>query len=126
MRIATLSLISFVLLVGCGRREPGSADVAPKAASSASPASAPPASATVRSARGVVRKIDPAEGYVKIRHEDIPGFMRAMTMPFAFSDRSVVEGFAEGDAVDFTFFEDADHRLRLVSIRKQAAAPSPS
>ena len=41
--------------------------------------------------KGVVKKVDPASGKLMIAHEAIEGFMDAMTMPFAYQDRAVLE-----------------------------------
>ncbi|GAC1447817.1 MAG: hypothetical protein NVSMB9_30400 [Isosphaeraceae bacterium] len=40
---------------------------------------------------GVVRTVDPATGQVTIRHESIPGFMEAMTMPFLLKNHEDLE-----------------------------------
>ncbi len=44
--------------------------------------------------KGVVQKVDLLRGSVTIAHEAIPGFMDAMTMPFFYSDRAVLESLA--------------------------------
>jgi protein SCO1/2 len=51
--------------------------------------------------RGVVREINPGEKTVSIRHEAIPGFMPAMTMPFAIKDTNELTGLTPGDSVSF-------------------------
>ena len=53
--------------------------------------------------RGMVRGApDSSERSVLIEHEDIPGFMPSMTMPFEFRDAKEVSGIGAGDAVAFT------------------------
>lgn len=52
--------------------------------------------------RGVVRHVAKDRTRVRIRHEEIPGFMKAMTMPFDAAPKVLV-GVAEGDHVRFTF-----------------------
>lgn len=44
----------------------------------------------------------PNRKYVVVEHEDIPGFMSAMKMPFALKDTSLATGIAAGDSVRFT------------------------
>ena len=51
--------------------------------------------------KGVVREIEPDGQTVLIQHEDIPGFMPAMTMPFSLRGTNVSHGFAAGDQVRF-------------------------
>lgn len=50
--------------------------------------------------KGTVREVDPASGVVTIAHEEIPGFMKAMTMPFTPKDRSNLAELAAGDEVE--------------------------
>jgi protein SCO1 len=49
---------------------------------------------------GVVRHVNPETGLVTIRHEAIPGFMEAMTMPFTVKDRKLLEDVRTGDEVE--------------------------
>jgi protein SCO1/2 len=52
--------------------------------------------------RGVVRSVDAASGRVLIRHEAIPGFMPAMTMPFQPANRAILDTLKPGDRVAAT------------------------
>jgi len=52
--------------------------------------------------RGEVRKVDPGASEVVIRHEPIPGFMPAMTMPFKLPAGTDFEDFQVGDVVEGT------------------------
>jgi protein SCO1/2 len=54
---------------------------------------------TVYDVRGVVRELRPAEREVVIRHEVIPGYMQAMTMPFPVRDAALIRGLKPGDVV---------------------------
>ena len=87
-------LLAVPLLLAACHREPG-----PKAPP---PAPAPPEAArhTYTPWRGVVRSVDPTAGVVRIAHEDIPGFMGAMTMDFTPRDRSNLAELAAGDEVE--------------------------
>lgn len=50
---------------------------------------------------GVVKKIDPENGKITIDHEDIPGFMSAMEMTEAVSDKKMLEAVKAGNKVEF-------------------------
>jgi Cu/Ag efflux protein CusF len=52
--------------------------------------------------RGVVRAIIPALNVVVITHEDIPGYMGAMTMGFRVASPEITGAVRVGDAVRFT------------------------
>lgn len=67
---------------------------------------------------GVVKSIDAAQKGVLIAHEDIPGYMRAMTMLFDLRDMEQVKGIAPGDKVTFTFTDEGGGRLVVQAIRK--------
>jgi protein SCO1/2 len=49
--------------------------------------------------QGQVLAVNAARREIVIRHEDIPGFMPAMTMPFAVKDEALLAGRAPGDLV---------------------------
>jgi protein SCO1/2 len=51
--------------------------------------------------RGVVRSLKPDENEVVIRHEEIAGYMVAMTMPFTVRERKDLDGLQSGDSVEF-------------------------
>jgi len=51
--------------------------------------------------KGVIVEVLPAEKSVRIRHEDIPNYMPAMTMPFDVKDTNELAGLQAGDAVTF-------------------------
>lgn len=53
------------------------------------------------SVRGVVREIEAQEKMVRIAHEEIPGYMAAMTMPFSVNDAKVLRNVRRGDDVEF-------------------------
>ena len=79
--------------------------------------------------KGVVKKVDPASGKLMIAHEAIEGFMDAMTMPFPYQDRAVLEDVRVGDVVEGTLhvvFADgvvSDYELRELVVAKPAPAP---
>ena len=55
---------------------------------------------------GQIVRVDPSTGYVTLRHEDIAGFMPAMTMPFAVRPMTLLEGREPGDLVTATLYVD--------------------
>ncbi len=55
---------------------------------------------------GVVVSVDAAKGEVTLDHEDIPGFMKGMTMTFHV-DPSLLAGVEAGQQVDFRVREEA-------------------
>jgi len=70
------------------------------------PAAPPAASATatnplVYQVKGVVLELAGDGKTVRIQHEEIPGYMAAMTMPFAVRDTNELRGLEAGDPVAF-------------------------
>jgi len=51
--------------------------------------------------KGVVRELKPDGRTVVIRHEEIPGYMEAMTMPFRVQTTNELAGLKTGDEVNF-------------------------
>ena len=51
--------------------------------------------------RGIVRGVDAANATLTIEHEDVPGFMPAMTMPFTMKNVNELDGLKLGDGVTF-------------------------
>jgi protein SCO1/2 len=80
--------------------------------------------------RGVVRSVAPESGRVLIRHEAIPGFMGAMTMPFAPADRAILGTLHPGDEVAGTLRveqEDGavkDYQLLGLKVTRPAEPPA--
>jgi protein SCO1/2 len=74
--------------------------------------------------RGQVIAIDAARQEVTITHEDIPGFMPGMTMPFKVADRALLEGRVPGDLVTATLvLRDTD--ASLTRLERVGSAPLP-
>ena len=57
------------------------------------------AGVTVYHLRGKVVSTDAAHGIVVVDHEDIPGFMEAMTMPYQVKDPNVLADLHKGDVI---------------------------
>ena len=51
--------------------------------------------------RGVVRGFSPDRSTIEIQHENIPGFMPSMTMPFMARDPKQIADLKTGDAISF-------------------------
>jgi protein SCO1/2 len=51
--------------------------------------------------RGVVRGFSPDRSTIEIQHENIPGFMPSMTMPFVARDTKEIADLKAGDAISF-------------------------
>ena len=75
--------------------------------------------AEVWETRGVVKRVEPDRGTVTIHHEDVPGYMPSMTMPFWAESPSQLEGLAEGDEVEFSFRRGEGGKHFLVKIEKR-------
>jgi protein SCO1/2 len=64
---------------------------------------------------GEVRGVDAAQRQVKIAHEEIPGFMPAMTMSFDVASTELLEGVTVGAQVRFSL-ERRGTRLRITAL----------
>lgn len=51
--------------------------------------------------RGEVREININDKFIRIKHEEIPNYMAAMTMPFDVRDVSLLRGLKPGDEIGF-------------------------
>jgi Cu/Ag efflux protein CusF len=69
---------------------------------------------------GVIESIDKETATVQIDHEDIKDFMPAMNMPFRVLDRSLLDGIAPGDRVEFAHKAD-ETGMVIVGIKKRGA-----
>jgi protein SCO1 len=79
--------------------------------------------------KGQVLAVNPERLEIVIRHEEIAGFMPAMTMPFAVRDKTLLEGRTPGDLVRGTLVvTDTSawlERLTKNGFTALAAAPPP-
>src|SRR5262249_17621132 len=55
----------------------------------------------IHAAIGIVVEVNPSEKKVTIKHNEIPGYMQAMTMPFDVKDTNELNGLGPGDPVSF-------------------------
>ncbi len=73
---------------------------------------------------GVVRNLDKKAGVVTIRHEEIPGYMKTMTMPFDVADRGELDDVQVGDTVEATLrVEGGSTRLSNLVVTEFAPTP---
>ena len=70
--------------------------------------------------RGIVRGFAPDRSTIDIEHEDIPGFMPSMTMPFSVRNQKEIADSKIGDAISFRM--SVTDRDLLVD---QAIRPAP-
>ncbi len=54
------------------------------------------------SGHGFVEAVEPATGALTVRHDEIKGFMDAMTMMYKVKDPDVSRGLKAGDEITFT------------------------
>ena len=67
---------------------------------------------------GVVESIDKDNSMVQIDHEDIPGYMPAMNMPFHVSTKALLDTVQAGDKVEFTL-KDTEKGMVVIEIKKR-------
>jgi protein SCO1 len=70
--------------------------------------------------KGTVRAIDRSQQRIVIDHEDIPGFMAAMTMPYPVVEPKLLDVAAPGDQItaDVVVRDNAAHLEHIVVVRK--------
>jgi protein SCO1/2 len=89
---------------------------------------APPAAGQRYPLKGKVVEVDLANRHVTIAHEDIPGFMPAMTMPFVVleKDAALLRGVGPGDEITATLVApDSRYWLEdLVVVKKGTPDPN--
>lgn len=73
--------------------------------------------------RGQVLAVDVSKKELTIRHDDIRGFMPAMTMPFAVRDERLLRGREPGEVIAATLVVDAGASAYLSDIRRTGWAP---
>ncbi len=86
--VLMLAMALVGLATSCKKRPP---EKAPKAE----------AKRQVYQVKGVVRQVFPERNQVKIDHQEIPGYMKAMTMDFDVKNPNELNGLAPGDQISF-------------------------
>jgi len=129
MKIEISPVFLLVLVVGCltlsCRREPTPSEPPP-----ASEAPPPIEIASVQSTnlrtfyvKGVIKAIDQAQNEVTVKHEEVPGFMPAMTMPFEVKDQAELDGLAVDDEIVFRMLITPDEGW-IDEVTKTGTAPA--
>ncbi len=112
----------FALTTSCSRApEP---EVAKKSSAS------PPGTQQVFKVKGVVVSLSPREKTIQIKHEAIPNYMMAMTMPFDVKDTNEMKGLAPGDPVAFRLTVTdtegwIDQIQKILVVTNPVTPPSP-
>ena len=105
-RAKSLDLTPFLLLVvivGCGK--------------AADDGGEPAESARRYALRGRVEAVDAEGGALRVAHEEIPGYMGAMTMRFPVLDAELLSGIQEGDQIEATLVVSPDSRYGLEEVK---------
>jgi Cu/Ag efflux protein CusF len=66
---------------------------------------------------GIVEKVDRQTGILKINHEEIKGYMPAMSMEYPVKDKSLLTDLKAGDQVTF-ILEDSSGIVMIVETKK--------
>jgi protein SCO1/2 len=111
-------LIAFGL-IGCKQKPPA------PAAAGASTEETP----REYSVRGVVRRVEPERRSVVVKHDEIPGFMPAMTMPFDVKEPKELQALKPGDRITFRMLVTTNDgwidRIQVLGSDTNAAATPP-
>jgi protein SCO1/2 len=121
------TLLAGVLLLGgaCRKAEvPAQAPSRPAIAAQTAPTVGPDAKRYAL--KGVVTKVDPARAQVTVDHEEIPGFMSAMTMAFPIRDDPKVIAFLRpGDRIEARLVVDGTNYF-LEEVLTKGFVPTPT
>lgn len=81
--------------------------------------------------RGIVRAIEPGAHRLSVEHEDVPGFMPSMTMPFDCREAREIAPLHVGDAIQFTLvvteresWMESVQRIDAKSVKLPAPTPA--
>src|SRR4029453_1712897 len=73
---------------------------------------------------GQVLAVESASHEILVKHDDIPGFMPAMTMPYTVKDEKLLSGRTPGDLINATLVV-SEGSAWLSAITKTGTAPLP-
>lgn len=99
IRAASFLVVSAVL-VSC-LSGPGEADELKNPVTTDPPNASTVADDSTYLVTGIIRSVTPSRSHIVVEHQDIPGFMEAMTMPFAVRDTALLSGVQTGDSIHF-------------------------
>ena len=66
---------------------------------------------------GVVEEVDEGAAQIQINHEEIKGYMPAMSMPYRVKDKTLLGVAKPGDKVEFTM-EDSSAGIFIIELKK--------
>ncbi len=112
---ATSLVVSLVAILLVGPAPACSKSQETPSKPTAAPSGAP---AQKYSAGGKVRAIGERKDNITIAHQDIPGYMKAMTMMFEVERPEMIGDIKVDDQVSFTFTDRGEGRLFIESITK--------
>lgn len=111
--ISRLTLAAFVTMIACTTGCNREADTTPAGQSAAAPVPAEAGHAM----RGVVVDLLPDQSALMVKHEDMPGFMRAMTMAFKV-EPDVLKTATKGQTIEAVAFKrGSEFWLRDVTLK---------
>jgi protein SCO1/2 len=93
VRLVLLWILLALFVASCGK--------APEATSASSAPVAQSTNQRTFQVKGIVKSIMPAQKEIEIKHEEIPDYMPAMTMPFDVRDTNELTGIQPGQTVSF-------------------------
>lgn len=78
--------------------------------------------------KGTVVQVDKSQQHLVVDHEEIPGFMAAMTMPYPVADSRALEQLSPGDRItaDVVVGPSEIHLENIVVVKKSDGKTSPS
>src|SRR5687767_13860194 len=81
----------------------------------------------VFSVRGIVKEIHRAKREVIVRHEEIPDYMAAMTMPFSVRDARIIDPLKAGDEITFSYHVTTNvHWIDNIKVVRSGVALPPN
>jgi Cu(I)/Ag(I) efflux system periplasmic protein CusF len=83
-----------------------------------SPSEEEQAEAPTWTVRGEIKRIERDRKMMSVAHEEVPGYMPAMTMPFWMDSDALFEGLAVGDSIEFRFRRGEGGKHFVVSVTK--------
>src|SRR5437016_4268342 len=114
-RLLLFTALTVALVTSC-RRSPDNSTTQPEKAST---------NQRTFQVKGVVIELKPKQNTVKIRHEEIPGYMQAMTMEFDVKNTNELGGLEPGNSVSFRMIV-SDKEGWIDQIRKLSSVPTNS
>lgn len=119
LRLVLLLSFGALILASSCEQKPAGNPAAPAEISSST-------NQQIYQAKGMVIEVKPKEKTVTIKHEEIPGFMSAMTMPLEVKETNELAGLEPGDSVAFRMIiSNADGWIDQIRKLNVAATNQP-